>query len=64
MTHQQAVARLDTINDALDELEGNDSLRSTRPISKMMLIDEKLSRLLHSNVNTALDERDSLEIEF
>ena len=64
MTHQQAVARLDTINDALDELEGNDSLRSTRSISKMMLIDEKLSRLLHSNVNTALDERDSLEIEF
>ena len=64
MTHQQAVARLDTINDALDELEGNDSLRGTRSISKMMLIDEKLSRLLHSNVNTALDERDSLEIEF
>jgi hypothetical protein len=64
MTHQQAVARLDTINDTLDELEGNNSLRNTRSISKMLLIDEKLSRLLHSNVNTALDERDSLEIEF
>ncbi|MCY4584732.1 MAG: hypothetical protein OXB98_01720 [Bryobacterales bacterium] len=64
MTHPQAAAQLHTINETLDRLDGEKCLRSTHCITKMMLIDEKLSRLLHNAVNTAIDERDTLSIEF
>ena len=64
MNHQQAMSLLGTIQHALDQLQNVRTLRSTRAIHTMMLIDEKLSKLLHSNVATALDERDSLEIKF
>ena len=64
MDHKEAAALLQTINENLDRLDGVKCLRSTHCITKMMLIDEKLSRLLHNAVNTALDERDTLQLEF
>ncbi|MCY4588286.1 MAG: hypothetical protein OXB98_19825 [Bryobacterales bacterium] len=64
MTHEKAAALLQTVNDTLDQLDGVKSLRSTHCITKMMLVDEKLSQLLHNAVNTAIDERDTLSIEF
>ena len=47
-----------------DRLDGVKCLSSTHCVTKMLLIDEKLSRLLHNAVNTALDERDSMQLEF
>ena len=63
MNHQQAAALLQTINENLDRLNNVKCLRSTHCVTKMMLIDEKLSRLLHNAINTAIDERDSLQLE-
>ena len=64
MSHPEAAAVLESVNEQLDRLDGVQCLRSTHCISKMMLIDEKLSRLLHNAVNTAIDERDSHQLEF
>ena len=64
MSHPEAAAILESVNDTLDRLDGVQSLRSTHCITKMMLLDEKLSRLLHNAVNTAIDERDSHQLEF
>ena len=64
MKHPEAAAILQSVNEQLDRLDNQKCLRSTHCITKMMLIDEKLSRLLHRAVDTAIDERDSYEIEF
>lgn len=64
MSHPEAAVILQSVNEQLDRLDTAQCLRSTHCISKMMLIDEKLSRLLHNAVNTAIDERDTYEIEF
>lgn len=64
MKHPEAAAILQSVNEQLDRLDAAQCLRSTHCISKMMLIDEKLSRLLHNAVNTAIDERDSHQLEF
>ena len=64
MDHKQAAALLQTINESFDRLDGVKCLGSTHCVTKMMLIDEKLSRLLHNAVNTALYERDSMQLEF
>ena len=64
MKHPEAAAVLESVNKQLDRLDTAQCLRSTHCISKMMLIDEKLSRLLHNAVNTAIDERDSHQLEF
>ena len=64
MKHPEAAAILQSVNEQLDRLDAAQCLRSTNCISKMMLIDEKLSRLLHNAVNTAIDERDSHQLEF
>ncbi len=64
MTHEQAVKQLETIQSALFKLENTDVLRSTRCIVKMMALSEKLSSLIRYHVGAALDERDSLQLEF
>ena len=64
MSHTEAAALLQSINETLDRLEGVQCLSSTHCITKMMLLDEKLSRLLHNVVNTAINQRDSLQLEF
>ena len=64
MSHPEAAALLESVNQQLNALDSQKCLRTTHCITKMMLIDEKLSRLLHNAVNTAIDERDTYEIEF
>ena len=44
MSHPEAAAVLQSVNEQLDRLDGVQCLRSTHCISKMMLIDEKLSK--------------------
>ena len=64
MSHPEASALLESVSRQLNALDNQKCLRSTHCITKMMLIDEKLSRLLHNAVNTAINERDTYEIEF
>lgn len=64
MKHPEAVAILQSIIETLDELEDTPCLSSTNCISKLLLIDEKLSKLIRYAVNRATDERDCLQIEF
>ena len=64
MQHPEAVAILQSTIESLDRLEDARCLRSSNCISKMLLVDEKLSKLLRYAVNLATDERDTLQIEF
>ena len=64
MKHPEAVQILQSTIEALEKLEDAPCLRSTNCISKMLLIDEKLSKLIRFAVNRAIDELDCLQIEF
>ena len=64
MQHPEAVSTLQSTIETLESLEGERCLRSSNCISKLLLIDEKVSRLIRDAVGRALDERDTYEIEF
>ena len=64
MEHQQAVEILQNTIESLETLNEQSCLRSTNCISKLLDIDWHLSKLIRFAVNRAIDERDTLQIEF
>ena len=64
MKHPETVQILQSTIETLDKLEEARCLASTNCISKLLLIDEKLSNLIRYAVNRATDESDCLQIEF
>ena len=64
MKHPEAISILESIIESLEKLENARCLSNSNCISKLLLIDEKLSKLTRYAVNLAIDERDFHEIEF
>ena len=64
MQHPEAVQVLQSTIEALEQLENAPCLRSTNCISKLLLIDQKLSELTRFAVHRAIDERDCLQVDF
>ena len=64
MNHPEAVQILQSTIETLKKLDDQSCLRSTNCISKMLLLDQQLSKLIRFAVNRAIDERDCLQVEF
>ena len=64
MQHPEAVSTLQSTIETLEKLEGERCLRSSNCINNLLMIDQKVARLIRDALGRALDERDTYEIEF
>ena len=64
MQHPEAAEILQNAIVSLEKLNDHSCLRSTNCISKMLLLDQQLSKLIRFAVDRSIDERDCLQIEF
>ena len=64
MKHPEAAEILQNAIVSLEKLDDQSCLRSTNCISKMLLLDQQLSKLIRFAVDRAIDERDCLQVEF